>query len=95
MNSFCFGEYQAMAFAERSTCKAYSIANTGFSIFTFQFSFFKLTASSESTLKLKGPAICNYAQNYYHTNHRLLPAYFTLKGIEKLAEFRNSLVPKE
>lgn len=59
MNSCCFGEYQAMALAEPRTCNAYSMANMGSSRRTFQQSWFlKSTEIPESTLKLKGPAIC-------------------------------------
>lgn len=59
MNSRCFGEYQATAFAEPRTCKAYSMANTGSSTHICQSLFFQSISTPESTLKLKGPAICN------------------------------------
>lgn len=58
MNSLCFGEYQATAFAEPSTCNAYSTANIGSSARTFQIWLLKSTTIPESTLQLKGPAIC-------------------------------------
>lgn len=48
-----------MAFAEPRTCNAYSMANTGSSTSICHSLFFKLTATPESILKLKGPTICN------------------------------------
>jgi hypothetical protein len=57
INSWCFGEYHATAFAEPRTCNAYSMAKIGSSTRIGHSWFFKSTATPESTLKLKGPAI--------------------------------------
>lgn len=68
MHSWCFGEYQATALAEPRTCSAYSKANTGSSTRIFQSWFFSSTATPESTLKLKGPAICKKLQRQFKVN---------------------------
>lgn len=68
INSRCFGEYHATAFAEPRTCNAYSMARTGSSTCIGWSRFFKSTANPESTLILKGPAIWN-TQGEIVTSH--------------------------
>lgn len=58
INSWRLGQYHATAFAEPSTCNAYSKANTGSGACIGQSGFFRSTVIPESTLKLTGPTIC-------------------------------------
>lgn len=77
MNSLCFGEYQATAFAEPRRCKAYSTANTGSFKFKYH-SFFTSTLNPVSILKLKGPAICIQEENIstIYTSYQQIQIYF-------------------